>query len=144
MLEFIPDMERLSRIFSAATAPAFFLGSVAGFVSLMATRLSAVTERARSLNAIADDDLARAHLKADLDRLRRRAILLNSGIVAALRGGLCATLLLIVIFGTEFVGLKYAYGAGLLFMIATAFLGFALFRFSQETGLGYNSSDEYQ
>src|SRR5215203_4938938 len=98
MLEFIPDMERLALIFSAATAPSFFLGAVAGFVSLMAGRLSAVTERARSLNAIADDDHARAHLKTDLDRLRRRAFLLNSGIVAALRGGLCATLLLFVIF----------------------------------------------
>src|SRR5438034_205851 len=144
MFDFVPDAERLSRIFTAATAPTFFLGAVAGFVSLMASRLSAITERARTLNAIADDDHARAHLKADLDRLRRRAGLLNSGILAALRGGLCATLLLAMIFLTEFVGLKYAYGAGVVFVVATAFLGFALFRFSQEARIGYDRNDEYQ
>src|SRR5580765_8054242 len=115
MLDFFPDTQRLAQIFSQALAPTFFLGAVAGFVSLMASRLSAVIERARALNAIREDDRARAHLKADLERLRRRARFLNSGILAALRGGLCATLLLAVMFMTEFMGLKYAYGAAMLF-----------------------------
>ena len=132
MLDFIPDTQRLSEIFSQALAPTFFLGAVAAFVSLMASRLSAVMERVRTLNAIPEGDHARAHLKADLERLRRRARLLHSGILASLRGGLCATLLLAIIFVTEFTGLKYAYGAGLLFILATFFLGFALFRFTQE------------
>jgi hypothetical protein len=38
MLDFIPDAERLSQIFSQAIAPTFFLGAVAAFVSLMAVR----------------------------------------------------------------------------------------------------------
>ena len=109
MLDFIPDTQRLSQIFSQALAPTFFLGAVAAFVSLMASRLSAVIERVRTLNAIPGDDAARAYLKADLDRLRRRARFLHSGILASLRGGLCATLLLAIIFATEFLGLKYAY-----------------------------------
>ena len=144
MFDFVPDAERLSRIFTAATAPTFFLGAVAGFVSLMASRLSAITERARTLNAIADDDHARVHLKADLNRLRRRASLLNSGILAALRGGVCATLLLAIMFITGFMGLKHAYGAGLLFIIATGFLGFALIRFAQEARISLNKHDGYQ
>jgi hypothetical protein len=36
MLDFIPDAERLSQIFSQAIAPTFFLGAVAAFISLMA------------------------------------------------------------------------------------------------------------
>ncbi|MBY5838301.1 DUF2721 domain-containing protein (plasmid) [Rhizobium leguminosarum] len=144
MLEFIPDTERLSHIFSQATAPTFFLGAVAGFVSLMAARLSVVMDRARALNAIAEEDQARAHLKTDLDRLRRRARLLSSGILAALRGALCATVLLGILFVTEFVGLGYAYGAGLLFLVATLFVGFALFRFSQEARIGLSETDELQ
>jgi Protein of unknown function (DUF2721) len=144
MLDFIPDAQRLSQIFSQALAPTFFLGAVAAFVSLMASRLSAVIERVRALNAIPEDDHARAHLKADLERLRRRARFLNSGILAALRGGLCATLLLANMFATEFMGLKYAYGAGLLFVIATFFLGFALFRFAQEARISLSETDEYQ
>jgi hypothetical protein len=143
MLNFIPDAARLSEIFSQAVAPTFFLGAVAAFVSLMSSRLSVVLERTRTLNAISEDDHSRAHLKADLERLRHRARLLSSGILASLRGGLCATLLLAILFATEFLGLKYAYGAGLLFMTATFFLGFALFRFSQEASISLNDKDEY-
>jgi hypothetical protein len=144
MPNFIPDAQRLSEIFSNAIAPTFFVGAVAAFVSLMTSRLSSVIERIRTLNAIADEDQARAHLKVDLERLRRRARLLNSGILAALRGGVCATLLLAIMFITGFLGLKHAYGAGLLFIIATGFLGFALIRFAQEARISLNKHDEYQ
>jgi hypothetical protein len=143
MPNFIPDAQRLSEIFSNAIAPTFFVGAVAAFVSLMTSRLSNVIERIRTLNAIADED-ARAHLKVDLERLRRRARFLNSGILAALRGGVCATLLLAIMFITGFLGLKHAYGAGLLFIIATCFLGFALIRFAQEARISLNKHDEYQ
>lgn len=141
--EFIPDAVRLSHIFAQATAPTFFLGAIAAFVSLMTSRLSAVIERTRVLNAIPEDDLRRAHLKADLERLRRRAELLNAGILSSLRGGLCATLLLAIIFLTEFIGFKYAYGAGLLFVVATYFLGVGLYRFAQEAKTSVSSADEH-
>jgi hypothetical protein len=141
--EFIPDAVRLSHIFAQATAPTFFLGAIAAFVSLMTSRLSAVIERTRVLNAIPEDDLRRAHLKADLERLRRRAELLNAGILSSLRGGLCATLLLAIIFLTEFIGFKYAYGAGLLFVVATYFLGVGLYRFAQEAKISVSSADEH-
>jgi uncharacterized protein DUF2721 len=112
MPSFIPDAQRLSEIFSNAIAPTFFLGAVAAFVSLMTARLSAVIERIRTLNAIAAEDHARARLTVDLERLRRRARLLNSGVLAALRGGVCATLLLAIMFIIGFLGLRHAYGAG--------------------------------
>jgi hypothetical protein len=141
--EFIPDAVRLSQIFSQATAPTFFLGAIAAFVSLMTSRLSVVIDRTRVLNAIPEDDQRRAHLRADLERLRRRAELLNAGILSSLRGGLCATLLLALIFLTEFMGFKYAYGAGLLFVVATYFLGVGLFRFAQEAKISVSAADEH-
>ena len=144
MLDFIPDADRLSQIFSQAIAPTFFLGAVAAFVSLMASRLSGVMVRMQTLNAISEDDEPRVPLKSDIERLRRRARLLNSGILASLRGGLCGTLLLAILFVSEFFGLKYAYGAGLLFVISTFFLGFALFRFAQEARISLSDADEYR
>ena len=143
MPSFIPDAQRLSEIFSNAIAPTFFLGAVAAFVSLMTARLSAVIERIRTLNAIAAEDHARARLTVDLERLRRRARLLNSGVLAALRGGVCATLLLAIMFVIGFLGLRHAYGAGWLSIIATAFLGFALIRFAQEARTSLAEHDEY-
>ena len=63
-----PDAIQLSHVISEATAPAFVLGAVAGFVSILVGRLTSVIER-----DIADDEDSRAHLKSDLPRLRRRA-----------------------------------------------------------------------
>ncbi len=142
MPEFIPDAERLSEIFANAIAPTFFLGAVAAFVSLMSSRLSTVVGRIRTLNAIAAEDTAQAQLKVDVEPLRRRARLLKSGILAALRGGVCATLLLAIMFIIGFMGLRHAYGAGWLFIISTVFLGFALIRFAQEARISLAEHDE--
>jgi hypothetical protein len=142
--EFVPNAERLAHIFSTATAPTFFLGAVAAFASLMTSRMEAAMNRVRALNSIADMNKESAHLKADVERLLRRARLLKSGIINALVAGVCATVLLADLFATEFVGLKYAYGAGILFMIATIFLGVALVRFAQEVRISVHESDNFE
>jgi hypothetical protein len=41
-----------------ATAPAFILGAVAGFISILLGRMTSVIDRIRSLNEIADGDTA--------------------------------------------------------------------------------------
>jgi hypothetical protein len=140
---FMPDADRLARIFASATSPTFFLGAVAAFATLMTSRMSSTMERVRTLNAIKEDDQDRAHLKSDLNRLLRRAALLKSGIFASLVAGVCATVLLAVLFATEFFGLTYAYGAGILFTIATIFLGVALVRFAQEVSISLDEPDKY-
>jgi hypothetical protein len=143
MPEFVPNAQRLAGIFHTATAPTFFLGAVAGFASLMTSRMSAAMDRVRTLNAIKEDDPDRAHLRADLDRLLRRAELLKAGIFSALVAGVFATLLLGVLFVTEFAGLTYSYGAGLLFLIATIFLGRALVKFAREVSISLEDPDKY-
>ena len=143
MVDFIPNAERLARIFASATAPTFFLGSVAAFAALMTSRINDILGRIRTLNAIGDDETDRVHLKADLTRLARRANLLKSGLQAVLIAGVFATLLLAILFIAEFMGLKYAYGAGFLFTIATILLGFALIRFAQEAHISLEEADKF-
>jgi hypothetical protein len=139
-----PDPVQLSRVISEATAPAFVLGAVAGFVSILQTRLSAVLDRIRNLNDIGDDERSRARLKSDLPRLRRRAHMLNNATGLALASGVCTALLLAVAFGSAWAGLQHIYGAGLLFFLAVALLGASLFRFGQEAGMGLSEADHYQ
>jgi len=57
--------------------------------------------------------------------------------------GVCATVLLAILFATEFLGLTYAYGAGILFIIATFFLGVALIRFAQEVSISLEDADRF-
>jgi hypothetical protein len=143
-MDFVPDVGQISQVMSQATAPAFVLGAVAGFVSILLGRMTSVLDRIRSLNEIADDDAARSPLKSDIPRLRRRAILLNSATRLALVSGMCASLLLVVGFASAFVKLRHEYGAGLLFLFAVTLLGGSLFRFGQEVRIGLSESDHYR
>ena len=143
MIDLIPDSKELSEIFAQAIAPTVFLGAIAAFISLMNLRLSAVMQRVQHLNGIAEDDPARAHLKSDLERLRSRAHFLKSGILAALYSGLCATVLLGVLFVAALFKFNHAYGAPLLFIVATLLLGFALLRFAQEARISLADADEH-
>ena len=139
-----PDAQQLSQLMSQATAPAFVLGAVAGFVSILLGRMTTVIDRIRSLNEIADDDTTRAQLKSDIPRLRQRAKLLNSAVHLALASGIFTSLLLVVGFLSAFLHLQHEYGAGALFLISIALLAGALFRFGQEVRIGLSESDHYR
>ena len=143
-MDFVPDVGQLSQVMSQATAPAFVLGAVAGFVSILLGRMTTVLDRIRSLNEIADDDDARSQLRSDIPRLRRRAKLLNNATHLALGSGMCASLLLVVGFASAFLKLHHEYGAGFLFLLAVALLGGSLFRFGQEVRIGLSESDHYR
>ena len=130
----VPDAGQLSQVMSQSTAPAFVLGAVAGFVSIMLGRMTIVLDRIRNLHEIADDDTARAHLKSDIPRLRQRAKLLNSATYLALTSGICTALLLVVGFITAYSGYGI-YRAGLLFAVAITLLGPALLKFGREVRL---------
>ena len=143
-MPFAPDADQLAQIMSHATAPAFILGAVAGFISILIARMEIIVGRIRSLNDIADDDTARARLKSDIPRLKRRAKLLSSAIRLALGSGICTSLLLVVAFVSAFFRLRHEYGVGLLFVVAVVMLGAALFRFAQEVRIGLSEADHYR
>jgi hypothetical protein len=106
--------------------------------------MTSVIERIRSLNEIADDDIARAHLKSDIPRLRQRAKLLNNATHLALLSGMCTALLLVVGFASALFRLPHEYGAGVLFGIALILLGSSIFRFGQEVRMGLSEADHYR
>jgi hypothetical protein len=143
-MPFVPEVDQLAQIMSHATAPAFILGAVAGFISILIARMETIVGRIRGLNEIADDDAARAQLKSDIPRLKRRANLLNSAIRLALGSGICTSLLLVVAFVSAFFRLRHEYGVGLLFVVAVVLLGASLFRFTQEVRIGLSEADHYR
>ena len=138
-----PDAGQLSHAMSEATAPAFILGAVAGFISILLGRMTMVIDRIRSLNAIEDDNTARARPKSDIPRLRQRAKLLNRATHLALLSGMCTALLLVIGFASAIFGLSHEYGAAPLFAVALALLGASLFRFHQEVRMGLSEADHH-
>jgi hypothetical protein len=140
-MEVIPTLERMTQIFSNATAPAFFLGAVAAFVSLMTNRLGVVRDRASKLQP-GSDKRSRQLYRKSMERLIQRGRLLNDAILLTLCSGIGATLLLTVLFVAQFLGVNHAYGSALLFTLATLFLSTALFYFFREAWLARSETDD--
>jgi hypothetical protein len=137
------DLSQLSQVISHATAPAFLLGAVAGFVSILIARMNGIIDRIRSLNSIADDDSARARLKSDIPRLKHRAQLMNDAIYLAVGSGICTTVLVILAFASAFVGVRHEQLVSVLFVIALGLLGAALFTLAREVRIALSEFDHY-
>lgn len=136
------DLSHLSQVISHALAPAFLLSAVAGFVSILITRMNATIERIRTLNAIADDD-ERARLKSDIPRLRHRARLMNNAIYLAVGSGISTTALVILAFASAFAGIRHEQVVAVLFVVALSLLGAALFTFAREVRIALNELDHF-
>jgi hypothetical protein len=139
-----PDTAQLSQIFSHAAAPAFLLGAVAGFTSILHGRLVSLLERIRTLNEIDDSEDKRHKLKADLPRLRIRVKLLSGAIYLALCAAICTTLLLVVSFIAAFFGFRHEPGAAVMFLLAVLLLAASLIRFAREIHMGVSEADHFR
>ena len=67
-----PSLPQLSAIIGSVAAPAFLLGAVAAFISVLMTRMNRVIDRSRFLHALPETG-ERSYLKADISRLKHRA-----------------------------------------------------------------------
>ena len=135
------DPAHLSEVISHATAPAFLLGAVAGFVAVLMGRMNGVIDRIRSVNAIPDADPDRSHLRSDLPRLKRRAKLMNEAIFLAVGSAICTTLLVISGFVSAFIGLRHEPGAAVLFVLALALMCASLVTLALEIRIALTEYD---
>ena len=56
LLPITPSMEQLARIIGSIAAPAFLLGAVASFISVVFSQINRVIDRSHYIHAIKDDD----------------------------------------------------------------------------------------
>jgi len=92
------SLEEVSHVIALATAPAFLLGGVITFLTLLVGRMARVIDRARALHEIDEQDEKRAKLKADMPLLRRRARLIHSSMWLSIGSGIATALLIVVAF----------------------------------------------
>src|SRR5262249_36922411 len=117
-----PSITHSSQVIAQATAPSFLLGAVAAFISVLIARMNRIIDRSQALNAISDDDVSRASLKADIPRLKRRARVLNRAILYATVSGIATSLLVIMAFVCAFFNLQHEYVFAGIFAGALGFL----------------------
>ncbi len=136
-----PSIDQLARIIGSVAAPAFLLGAVASFISVLIARINHVIERSQYLHGIADGDASKAYLKTDLPRLRRRAALPNRSLFCSILAAILTALIIIVAFISAFYHLAHEYGVALLFVAALISFCVALIDLARETRLALHDND---
>lgn len=143
MISDTPSVSQLSQVISQAVAPAFILGALAAFISVLTLRMNRVVDRSQTLNAIGAADQARARLKEDLPRMKQRAVLLNNAILFASFSAIVATLLVMVAFVSAFFGIEHERGIAVLFILTLGFFAASLINFARETRIALHEFDYY-
>jgi len=141
MLPEVLTTNQLSLVISQAAAPAFLLGAVASFLSVLVSHMSRIVDRSREINAIPDADTANAHLRATLSVLRIRATLVNRAIYWAVASGITSCLLMIAAFGSAYFGFRHEPGAAILFTLSLSLFTFSLISFAREVKIAMNQMD---
>jgi hypothetical protein len=91
------SLSEISHVIALATAPAFLLGGIVGFLTLLVSRMARIMDRVRFLDEIDEQD-RRARLKADLPLLRRRAKLIHLSMTLSIASGVTTALLVVIAF----------------------------------------------
>lgn len=111
-------LNHLTQVISHVIAPSFLLGAVISLVMLVFSRMGAVVDRLRELNAIPETNKTRAWLREDLPRQRRLLGLLKIAAVLSLASGAVTALLIITGFVMAIFDHDHAHGMAILFIVA--------------------------
>jgi len=136
-----PSIDQLARIIANVAAPAFLLGAVAAFISVLMSRINRVIDRSQFIHGIPESDAARSFLKADLPRLRRRAEILNRSLFYAVVSAILTALIIIVAFVSAILHLAHEYGVALLFIAALVTFCASLIDLARETRIALHDND---
>jgi Protein of unknown function (DUF2721) len=120
MLKDTITVDQLSLVISQAAAPAFLLGAVASFLSVLVMHMSRILDRSRAINDISGDDPRTRELKVQLPELRLRAVLVIRAIYWAVGSGITTCLLMIVAFASAYIGARHEPAAAVLFTLRSA------------------------
>ncbi|MFZ1182274.1 MAG: DUF2721 domain-containing protein [Pseudolabrys sp.] len=137
MLKDIITVDQLSLVISQAAAPAFLLGAVASFLSVLVSHMSRIIDRSRAIHAIADGD----PMKAQLPVLRFRATLIIRAIHWAVGSGISTCILMIVAFITAYLGARLEPAAAVLFTLSLGLFTASLISFAREHRVALNQNE---
>ncbi|WP_063694428.1 DUF2721 domain-containing protein [Bradyrhizobium stylosanthis] len=141
LLPVTPSIDQLGRIIANVAAPAFLLGAVAAFISVLISRINRVIDRSLFIHGIPESDATKSFLKADLPRLRRRAALLNRSLFCAIVAAIMTALIIIVAFISALLHLAHEYGVAIRFMAALLMFCVSLVDLARETRIALHEND---
>lgn len=133
------SIEHLTEIIGHVVAPAFLLGAVASFVSILVDRSQNLQHRIREKKAANGAD---ADGQSELHRLKQRAQLLHRAVVLSIGSGAAAAFLIMIAFTAALVGVQHVWFVAILFIISMFLLLWSLLDFASEIKIGLMADHE--
>lgn len=128
-LALITDIDQLSQAIGHATAPAFMLGAVAGFLSILIARLERIADKHKALRSSDANLDPTGQIAASFVR---RMELLSRAIYLAVLSALVTAALLIGTFFAALVGIGHGQVVAILFALALMLLMASLVQLARE------------
>jgi hypothetical protein len=141
LLPATPSIDQLGRIIANVAAPAFLLGAVAGFISVLLSRINRVIDRSQFIHGLPETASSKAILQSDLPRLYRRAALLNRSLFCSIIAGILTALIIIVAFVSALLQVTHEYGVAILFTVAMLMFCISLVDLARETRMALHEND---
>jgi Protein of unknown function (DUF2721) len=116
----VTDVDHLGLVISHATAPAFMLGAVAAFLSILMQRMERISDRLRALRG--DGPAAADPTGALSQTLSRRLLLLGRAVYFGVLSALVTSALLIAAFASALLGVGHGAIVAVMFVVALALL----------------------
>jgi sterol desaturase/sphingolipid hydroxylase (fatty acid hydroxylase superfamily) len=126
----VSDIDHLGLVISHATAPAFMLGAVAAFLSILIQRMERLSDRIRALRA--DNSSGANPKEALLQTLDRRVLLLGRAIYFGVLSALVTSALLIAAFASALLGIGHGTIVAIMFVVALGLLMTCLVNLAME------------
>jgi uncharacterized membrane protein YhaH (DUF805 family) len=137
------SLSEIAHVIALATAPAFLLGAIVSFLSLLLTRMSRVMDRVRVLHEIDDQDQRRARLKGDMPLLRQRAKLVHYAMSLSAMSAVVTAMLVVVAFVGALVNFESETLIATLFVLSLLAFVVALCLFVHEAMLAQSEFQHY-
>jgi Protein of unknown function (DUF2721) len=138
----VATVNQLSVVISQTAAPAFLLGAIASFLSVLVSHMSRISDRTRELAINETREGRRAEVQEMAARLKKRAALINRAIYLAVASGIATSLLMMLGFITAYFGFRHEPGAAIMFSLSLLLFTASLISFAREVHVGFMDSRE--
>jgi hypothetical protein len=134
--------ENIAKLIQLALGPVFLLSGVGITLSMLTQRLSRIVDRARTLEDQRErtsDELRLKHIDKDLRAIWRRTKYINGAIALSTVSALLTTLVVTILFASEFTPMAAGVVVAVLFSAAMICLSLAFLLFLIEVRIAINT-----
>ena len=136
-----PSVSQISHVISQATAPAFLLGALAAFISVLIVRLNRVIDRSQALTQ-STSTMPKGRSSERIFRARKTALsFLNNSMLFASISAIVITILVVVAVASALLDIQHERGAAVLFTVSLGLFAASLVNLARETRIALHEFD---